>query len=438
MNILKNKFLKSTIFVILLGLIAKLLSMIVKIYTTRTYGIEFMSIYSIVNPLMMFIIVMVQFSLPYSISKLVAKNKEKRKDVLLSAYVISLSISLLVMTILIIFSKELAILLFKNIETKHSIMAIGVYAPLVTLTSIYKGYLIGNNKVEITSFSQIFEEIARLFFIYLTSSYFINKNISYGSMGIIVGMWIGEVFQMISLILLNYKNKFNIKIINKNLFNTKTTSYKELLSISLPITLSRLITSFTFSLEPIIYTNISLRNNLTIDEITSNYGILQTYVNPILFLPSFFISSISIILLPNLTRLFHERKIDKSKELFIKSLLLSILIGLISSIFIFFFSKEISSLLFKNNIGVKYIKVLAFPYILYYIESILNTTLHSIDKEKIALKISIVASIIRVILLYILIPIFGFIGIEISMLISVLFIILINSFFIRKHLFLNI
>ena len=101
MNILKNKFLKSTIFVILLGLIAKLLSMIVKIYTTRTYGIEFMSIYSIVNPLMMFIIVMVQFSLPYSISKLVAKNKEKRKDVLLSAYVISLSISLLVMTILI-------------------------------------------------------------------------------------------------------------------------------------------------------------------------------------------------------------------------------------------------------------------------------------------------------------------------------------------------
>ena len=133
-------------------------------------------------------------------------------------------------------------------------MAIGVYAPLVTLTSIYKGYLIGNNKVEITSFSQIFEEIARLFFIYLTSSYFINKNISYGSMGIIVGMWIGEVFQMISLILLNYKNKFNIKIINKNLFNTKTTSYKELLSISLPTTGSRLIGNIGMFLEPILMT----------------------------------------------------------------------------------------------------------------------------------------------------------------------------------------
>ena len=435
---MKNKFIKSTIFVILLGLIAKLLSMIVKIYTTRNYGLEFMSIYSIVNPLMMFIIVMVQFSLPFSISKLVAKHKDKRKDILLSAYVISLTISLLVMILLIIFAKDLSIILFKNIETKHSIMAIGVYAPLVTLTSIYKGYLIGNNKIEITSISQIFEEIARLIFIYLTSSYFINKNVSYGSMGIIIGMWIGEIFQMTSLIILNYKNKINFNKISKNLFFTKPTSYKELLSISLPITVSRLITSFTFSLEPIIYTNISLRNNISINDITSNYGILQTYVNPILFLPSFFISSISLILLPNLTRLFHEKKLDKSKELFIKSLSLSIIIGIISSISIFLFSNEISLLLFKNTIGVKYIKILAFPYILYYIESILNTTLHSINKEKIVLKISIIASIIRIVLLYILIPIFGFIGIEISMLISILLIILVNSFFIRKHLFLNI
>ena len=340
--------------------------------------------------------------------------------------------------ILIIFAKDLSIILFKNIETKHSIMAIGVYAPLVTLTSIYKGYLIGNNKIEITSISQIFEEIARLIFIYLTSSYFINKNVSYGSMGIIIGMWIGEIFQMTSLIILNYKNKINFNIISKNLFTTKPTSYKELLSISLPITVSRLITSFTFSLEPIIYTNISLRNNISINDITSNYGILQTYVNPILFLPSFFISSISLILLPNLTRLFHEKKLDKSKELFIKSLSLSIIIGIISSISIFLFSNEISLLLFKNTIGVKYIKILAFPYILYYIESILNTTLHSINKEKIVLKISIIASIIRIVLLYILIPIFGFIGIEISMLISILLIILVNSFFIRKHLFLNI
>lgn len=435
---MKNKFIKSTIFVILLGLIAKLLSMIVKIYTTRNYGLEFMSIYSIVNPLMMFIIVMVQFSLPFSISKLVAKHKDKRKDILLSAYVISLTISLLVMILLIFFAKDLSIILFKNIETKHSIMAIGVYAPLVTLTSIYKGYLIGNNKIEITSISQIFEEIARLIFIYLTSSYFINKNVSYGSMGIIIGMWIGEIFQMTSLIFLNYKNKINLNKISKNLFFTKPTSYKELLSISLPITVSRLITSFTFSLEPIIYTNISLRNNISINDITSNYGILQTYVNPILFLPSFFISSISLILLPNLTRLFHEKKLDKSKELFIKSLSLSIIIGTISSISIFLFSTEISLLLFKNTIGVKYIKILAFPYILYYIESILNTTLHSINKEKIVLKISIIASIIRIVLLYILIPIFGFIGIEISMLISILLIILVNSFFIRKHLFLNI
>ena len=434
---MKNKFIKSTIFVIFLGLVSKLLSMIVKIYTTRTYGINMISIYSLVTPLMMFIIVLVQMSLPYSLSKLVAKYNTKRKDLLLSAMITSLSISILIMIILILFSEKISMIIFKNPNTKHCIMAIGIYSPLVTLTSVYKGYLIGNNKIEITSISQIVEEIARLFFIYITSSFFLSKNLSYGSMGIIVGMWIGEIFQMISLIFLNYRCKLNINKITSNLLFTKVTSFKDLLSISLPITFSRLITSFTFSLEPVIYTNISLKLGSTIEEITTNYGILQSYVNPILFLPSFFISSISLLLLPNLSKLFHERKIKKSKELFIKSLLTSIIIGLFFSLFIFIFAKNISLILFNNTIGVKYIKILALPYILYYIESIISTTLHSINKEKIVLKVSIITSLIRIILLYFLIPIKGIMGIEISMLISVLINIILNSIVIKKSLFLN-
>lgn len=435
---MKNKFIKSSIYVIFLGLLAKILSMIVKIYTTRTYGIELMSIYSLINPLMIFIIVLVQLSLPISLSKLVAQKKEKRKSYLISAYIISLSISIIVMILLIFFAKQIAINIFKNINTTHSIMAIGIYAPLVTLTSIYKGYLIGNEKIEVTSLSQIIEEIARLFFIYLTSSFFISKNSDYASMGIIVGMWIGEIFQMISLIILNYGKKIKIIKIVKNIVNTEGNEYKSLLNISIPITVSKIITSFTFSLEPIIYTNILLKNEFSIEYITSSYGILQTYVNPILFLPGFFISSISLILLPSLSRLYHQKKYNQSKELFIKSLSISIIIGIFSSMIIFIFSSSILNLLYKTNIGNNYIKILAFPYILYYIESILNTTLHSINKEKISLVITTISSLLRIILLYIFIPFFGVIGIEISMLISVLIIIIFNSFFIRKYLFLNV
>jgi len=435
---MKNKLIKSGIYVILLGLIAKILSMIVKIYTTRVFGIELMSIYSLINPLIIFIITLVQLSLPLALSKLVAREKSKRKNYLLSSYIISLTISFIVMIILIIFSETIAINVYKNINTRKSIMAIGVYAPLVTLTSIYKGYLIGNNKIEITSFSQIVEEIARLIFIFFTSSYFTNKNLEYGSMGIIIGLWIGEIFQMISLLITNYKNKkFNIKIL-KSIFNTETNTKKDLLKISLPITFSKLITSFTFSLEPIIYTNIMINNLYSKEYITSTYGILQTYVNPILFLPSFFISSISLILLPNLSKLYFNKNIKKAKELFLKSLAISILIGIISSSFIFVFSKEILNILYHTDKGLYLIKLLAFPYLLYYIESIMNTTLHSINKEKEALSIVLISSLIRIILLFILVPSLGIIGIEISMLISVLLVISFDTFFIRKYLFLNI
>ncbi len=397
-----------------------------------------MSIYSLVSPLMMFIIVLVQMSLPIALSKLVAKDKLNRKNYLLSAYIISLSISLFIMILLIIFSKDIAINIFKNKNTTHSIMAIGIYAPFVTITSLYKGYLIGNEKIEVTSFSQITEEIGRLIFIYLTCNYFKSHNLDYSSMGIIVGMWIGEIFQMLSLIISNYGKNLKIKKIIKEINHTKINSYKKLFEIALPITLSRLITSFSFSLEPIIYTNISHNMGYNNEYIANTYGIIQTYVNPILFLPSFFISSISLILLPNLSKLFHQNNIKKSKDLFIKSLYISLLIGLISSSFIFIFSKEIEKILFSSLLGNNYIKMLAFPYLLYYIESILNTTLHAINKEKISLTITIISSLIRVIFLFILIPFIGVIGIEIAMLISVLLVIMVDSFFIRKYLFLNI
>ena len=435
---MKNKFIKSSIYVVLLGLVAKMFSMIVKIYTTRTYGIELMSIYSLINPLMIFVITFVQLSLPLSLSKLVAQNNQNKKTYLLSAYVISLSISIIIMIILIIFSEFIAINIFKNINTKHSIMAIGVYAPFVTLTSLYKGYLIGNEKIVITSFSQIIEEIARFIFIYLSASFFINKNTSYASMGIIVGMWIGEIFQMISLLLTNYKKNFKpIKIINSIFYNSKF-EYKELLSISIPITTSRIITSFSFSLEPIIYTNIMLKLNYSSNYITNSYGILQTYVNPILFLPSFFISSISLIMLPTLSKFIHNKKYKQSQELFIKSLLTSIIIGILSSLFIYILAPNILKILYKTDQGLKYIKILAFPYLLYYIESILNTTLHSLNKERISLKITMFSSLLRIIMLLILIPIFGVIGLEIAMLISVLIVIIIDSLFIKKYLFMDI
>lgn len=435
---MKNKFIKSSISVISIGLIAKILSMIVKIYTTRTYGIELMSIYSLVNPLMIFIITLVQLSLPISLSKIIAQNKNNKKDYLLSAYSISLTISLIIMFILIFFSEIISIKIFKNSLTKHSIMAIGVYAPLVTLTSLYKGYLIGKGKIEITSISQIIEEIARLLFILLSCSFFINKNNSYASMGIIVGMWIGEIFQMISLLLLNYKKNFKIFKILKDVTSNYNKKYVELLSISIPITFSRIITSFSFSIEPIIYTNIMLKEKYNHDFITESYGILQTYVNPILFLPSFFISSVSLILLPSLSKLYSEKKLKKSIELFKKSLLISLLIGFASSLIIYIFSKNILNILYKTDLGNNFIKLLAFPYILYYIESIMNTTLHCINKEKISLLISLFASLLRIILLFILIPIFGVIGIEIAMLFSILFVIIIDSIFIKKYLFLNI
>jgi stage V sporulation protein B len=72
----KSKFIKSTIILIISGMITKLTSMVIKIVMTRLVGVEGMGIYMLISPTFMLLIGLAQFGFPIAISKLVSENKK--------------------------------------------------------------------------------------------------------------------------------------------------------------------------------------------------------------------------------------------------------------------------------------------------------------------------------------------------------------------------
>ncbi|HHU54538.1 MAG TPA: oligosaccharide flippase family protein [Mollicutes bacterium] len=72
----KSKFIKSTIILIIGGMITKLTSMVIKIVMTRLVGVEGMGIYMLISPTFMLLIGLAQFGFPIAISKLVSENKK--------------------------------------------------------------------------------------------------------------------------------------------------------------------------------------------------------------------------------------------------------------------------------------------------------------------------------------------------------------------------
>lgn len=420
----------------LLGFMAKALSMVARVLMNRTLSVEAMSLYTLASPAMVLIITLAQMGIPTTIATLISKNPTKSKKIFLSALLLCTTISLFFMVITIIFTPFLADNVLHNKEVTMTLYALALLAPLVSLSSLLKGYYIGHNLVKMTARSSIVEEIARIIFILFFLNYFASKGNEYAAFGAMIGVCIGEVFQ--TLYLLTESNLQLYKRINE-LFDIKDLSpLKEIpgiLSLSLPITLGRIVGSLTYFLEPIIATNLMIKAGYLIENITLEYGILNGYAMPILLLPGFFSSSLANYLLPNMTRYSEQKQFYKAKKIFFFITSVSLSIGLIMALIFFFGGDKILYLLYKTDKGASYIHYLSFPFILYYIEAPLASAMHALEMTKKVFFTTVISSIVRIISLLILVPKLGINAIAISTLIEILVTIIINAYHVLMFFF---
>ena len=185
-------------------------------------------------------------------------------------------------------------------------------------------------------------------------------------------------------------------------------------------------------MEPIVLTTLLIKQGYSSEEITLNYGILSSYVMPLLLFPGFFSLAISNYLLPNLSSLIAKNKYSEGQKLFYKILIFTGILGLFFTLIFMFFGDKIIQIIYHVNYGNKEIKLLAFPFIIYYIETPINTAMHALNQSKIAFKSSLISSCVRVILLITLSKFFSSLSVAFSTLGACYLDVLINYLTINK------
>ncbi len=416
----------------------KFFSLIAKIALTNILGIKVMAIYGLINPLLVLVITLSSFSLPNILSYLISSNPNKTIKYMQTAFIIMIFFSVILAMILYFFSTYIGITFFHNKDVIPSIKMLSFLVPLISISSLIKGYFYGVREVNFTTSSQLFEEGFRMLFCLFIVSYLCGFNDAKNASIIVISLCIGEIFQ--SLYLLIFANKKYQKNYLKMFVKIDSffiQSSKEMISLALPMTLSRLIGSITYFLEPIILTTMLIKINYSIDLITYEYGILTTYVMPLLLLPGFFSLSLSNYLLPNLTFFIKNNDYHKAKSIFKNIVIYCFLIGLFFSILFFFFGGNILKILYGNDIGKSQIKYLAFPFLLYYFEAPLSAAMNAFCLTKVSFLTSIISSTIRIILLFILIPLYKVNAVSIATIASCLITIITYGYHIRKSFLFN-
>lgn len=376
-----------------------------------------MSVYSLTLPTLTLILNIAQLGVPTTISKLIAKRKYSTFKIIQSSLIILLSIDLLVGIFYIILVPSIANEYLKNSFTIPTLYGMVFLLPIISINSILKGYFIGKNKIDIVNKCQISEEISRLLFIVIFIDFIHKDNVSMLSFFAMFSSIIGEIFSMFHMIKCLHIKNVKQRILSDNFENKKI--YKNIINVSLLNTSTRMIGSIIYFFEPIIYTNLMLKANISNQALTLSYGTINSYVFPILLLPSFFSNSLSMFMLPKLSFNIENKNYKSSLKSFILLTLSSFMIGAIFLITIYLFPSFFTKLIYGKVIGIEYIKKYAFLMIAYFIQAPIHITLTSFDKEKNLLFESIVCNIFKVLMFFFLIYRYQEHGLVISIIASV-------------------
>ena len=415
---LKKKIIKSTLSLLFVGLITKVLSTLGRIITARTIGQESMGVYMLVSPAAVFFINVIQLSLPTCINKLIAQKPENTKNIIITSSIISLIVNSVFMILIISLAPFLANSILKNEKTLYAIYALALLIPLISLGGLIKGYFSGIGKIEITAYSQISEEIARIAFICLFGGFFVKGGEMYGAYAAILSLCVGEVFSLTHMIFSLKNLKGKAKKLFNGIINEKSLETKDILNMSLPLTGGRLIGSIAYMLEPIIITNVLLKVGMSNDAITLEYGILSGYAMPLLLMPGFFANAFGRVLLQPMTQEITKGNKKEARKLFVSLSLISLTIGLFFSLIMFIFPNQLMNVLYGSSDGSNYVRLFAIPFIIYYLEAPFISAMTAMGKTKQIMFYDILTSALRIVLLFMLLPVLKMMGVAIATAIS--------------------
>lgn len=427
---MKNKFVKSTIILIIGGLITKILGMAIKIVLTRTIGTEGISKYMLVLPTFNLFITLCNLGVPTAITKMVSeRNKSSKKIVVPITYII-LVYNILLIIILFIISPILAKNLLHSSDLYYPLISIGITLPFIAVSSIIKGYFFGKERVFPCTLSNIIEQIVRLILTILIVGNMMQYGLTTAITFVVLINILSEGFSIIVLLFFLPKEK-----IVKEDFHKDNKIIREILGISIPTTTARMIGSITYFFEPIILTNMLKYIGYSNDYITLEYGIINGYVYPLLLLPSFFTLAISSAILPVVSNSYSRGNITHTKKKIKEAIIFSLLIGVPATLIFVFIPDIPLKLVYNTNLGLEYIKVTAPFFLLHYIQAPLTSSLNGMGYSKEAMKGTLYGGIIKLLSLTFLSYLkIGLWSLIISSILNILTVTIHHIYYINKYL----
>src|SRR5690625_8044 len=412
------------------GMITRFLGFINRIVLARLIGEEGVGLYMMAVPTLFLMITLAQIGLPIAISKRVAEANAKRdtfkiKQIMTISFIIITCTSIIFTLGMFFIAPNIANHFLTDERALFPLFAIIPIIPIIVIVSVIKGYFQGMQNMKPQSIAIVVEQFVRIGAVFVFVKWLLPYGIKFAAAGAMVSILFGEIASLLVLLFYIKHQLFQFKInkIFRSLKNKRNTVFS-LFSIALPQTGSRLISSISSFLEPIIVSQSLAIAGVATVVATKQYGVLTGYAMPLLFLPTFITNSLYIALVPLFSE-FSVHSIIKQIDAHIRQAIrISFASGALATVILSLFSIPILTYMYQSSNASKFIILMAPFFLFLYIQSPLQAALFGLDLAKQAMWNSLIGSIVKFIILFILASNehFAMMGVAIAICLSVILI----------------
>ena len=375
---MKQKLLFTTSMIVILSFIAKALSFFVKIYLARTLSNEAMNAYTLMMPTLIFLITLSQLGIPNSIAHLCAKHKDPSYLCFIASVILSIT-CIILMICYYLFIPNLANLLFNNNNYQLLLKSLLLLIPFVALSALLKAYLQAKQLYLYANIANVLEEVARIAYLLWIFNYNQPHNdyiiASIALFSIVIGEIASSIFMLLSLKI--NKNKYVHFISHYHHF--KINDLFLLMNNAFWMSCSRFIGAITCFLEPILmFLFVSFRHEHILYEYTS----LNSFILPIITIPSFLSITLANYLLPSFSFHYSKNNFKYAKKLALFIISISMIISMITSCICYFNAEFILNLFYHQTRGITLLTTLCIPFIIYSLQPLLSSLLHALNLSK--------------------------------------------------------
>lgn len=445
-NLKKNPIVTGTVILTATGVISRIIGFFYRIFLSRNIGEEGMGIYQLLSPVMALSFSLTAAGIQTSVSKHIAAYEAKGQHrnsiaVLLCGLFVSVFLSLFLGIILFQYSIPISIHFLLEERCAPLVRIYALSLPFAAVHSCINGYYYGLKKTAMPSVTQLIEQCARVFTVYLIFFYCEEHSLTPQVSVAIIGLVIGEIMSSMVSVLAITASHWKRSCSRRRLLPPREyqigRQLKPLLLLAVPLSVNRIVLNFLQSIEAVYLPKQLCTFGLSNSQALSIYGVLTGMALPLILFPQAITGSISVLLLPYVSEADAKGNPSKISKAIFSSTGFCIFMGFGAGLFFYVAGPFLGSFLFQSEEAGLFIRSLSFMCPFLYLGSLLTSILNGLNKATHAFFINVLALCIRLSCIFLFVPHMGIKGYLFGLPVSQIAHCILNFLALKKYIYYN-